>query len=351
MTLKPSSPIIPGHDLPETVYAKDQPPYQPLPVWRDDDGAVLSRWHATWRERLRILFTGDVYLWQLTFNRALQPVKLETERPMKRPGRIREWIGARCHWQNLNEDRESKVKGSILKHGRAWFHRKWDDDGGYGKQVRFSWSFGSIGRIGVEVDLFDGDSHRDISFNVALLFFWFFLTLEDWLPKKYGYPRHSWSHGTGFYYHEDSLRIEFHHAGADCYECKGYKGWYRHWFVSDLIWGRAKYSETVLSESEHALQMPECAYPVKVQLVESVWTRPRKPWPLKIKRAKMDIERGIPTPGKGENSWDCGQDATFGLTCQAASVEEAMESLRDSVMRDRERYGGKNWKPEKAEAV
>jgi hypothetical protein len=80
-TMKPSSPIIPGQQLPETVYAKDQSEYQPLPVWRDEDGTVLSRWHCSWRERLRILISGDVYLWQLTFNRPLQPVNVEASAP------------------------------------------------------------------------------------------------------------------------------------------------------------------------------------------------------------------------------------------------------------------------------
>jgi len=81
INMKPSVPIIPGETLPVTTYAKDQPGYQPLPVWRDDDGATLSRWHCTWRERLRILITGDVYLWQLTFNRPLQPVSMESKAP------------------------------------------------------------------------------------------------------------------------------------------------------------------------------------------------------------------------------------------------------------------------------
>ena len=79
--MKPVSPIIPGVDLPETVYAKDQSEYNPLPVWRDEDGTVLSRWHCDWRERLRILTTGDVYLWQMTFNQPLQPVVMQADRP------------------------------------------------------------------------------------------------------------------------------------------------------------------------------------------------------------------------------------------------------------------------------
>jgi hypothetical protein len=47
---KPVSPIVPGLKLPEVVYAKDQPQYEPLPVFKQDDGIVLSRWKLTWRE-------------------------------------------------------------------------------------------------------------------------------------------------------------------------------------------------------------------------------------------------------------------------------------------------------------
>lgn len=79
--MNPVSPIIPGENLPEVVYAKDQPEYRPLPVFRDTDGAVLSRWKLSWRERFRVLPSGDIYLWVLTFNHPLQPVMLQTERP------------------------------------------------------------------------------------------------------------------------------------------------------------------------------------------------------------------------------------------------------------------------------
>lgn len=62
------------------TYAKDQPPYLPLPVIRllDDGGMVISRWRLTWRERIRVLFTGNLFLSQLTFNAPLQPIKPHT---------------------------------------------------------------------------------------------------------------------------------------------------------------------------------------------------------------------------------------------------------------------------------
>ena len=79
--MRPVLPIIPGESLPTTVYAQNQPEYKSLPVFKDTDGAVLSRWKLSWRERLRVLFKGDIYLWMLTFNRPLQPVMLQTKKP------------------------------------------------------------------------------------------------------------------------------------------------------------------------------------------------------------------------------------------------------------------------------
>jgi hypothetical protein len=79
--MKPESPIIPGVLLDEIVYAKDQPPYAPLPAFRYPDGVVLTRWHMTWKERLTVLFRGDVYVWLNTFNDPLQPIMLQVEKP------------------------------------------------------------------------------------------------------------------------------------------------------------------------------------------------------------------------------------------------------------------------------
>lgn len=69
--------------LPEcklVTFAKDQPEYLPLPalVMAGSDRRVISRWRMTWRERLRVFLTGDLFLSQLTFWQRLQPVKLST---------------------------------------------------------------------------------------------------------------------------------------------------------------------------------------------------------------------------------------------------------------------------------
>jgi len=61
---------FPEHNM---VLAKDQPEYLPLPVFRAPDGLVVSCYRLTWRERLKLLFTGRFWLQQLTFNQPLQP--------------------------------------------------------------------------------------------------------------------------------------------------------------------------------------------------------------------------------------------------------------------------------------
>lgn len=56
------------------TFGADQPEYQPLPAFRDEDGNVVSCWRLSWRERIRLLFTGRIYLVTLTFKAPIQPI-------------------------------------------------------------------------------------------------------------------------------------------------------------------------------------------------------------------------------------------------------------------------------------
>lgn len=56
--------------------AEDQPEYLPLPVRRNEMGLTTSCWQMTWRERIKILFTGKIWLDIHTFNHPLQPQRL-----------------------------------------------------------------------------------------------------------------------------------------------------------------------------------------------------------------------------------------------------------------------------------
>ena len=65
------------------IYAKDQPEYIPLPVHRTEDGMVTSCWKLAFKERLRVLFFGRIFISQLTFNNPLQPIKPFVFMPQK----------------------------------------------------------------------------------------------------------------------------------------------------------------------------------------------------------------------------------------------------------------------------
>lgn len=95
--MKPVSPVIPGEQIEETIFAENQPEYTPLPAIVGDEGTVLCRWKCSWKDRLRVLFKGNVYVWIMTFNQPLQPIQLETPKPkyvtpFKFKDKIKDWF-------------------------------------------------------------------------------------------------------------------------------------------------------------------------------------------------------------------------------------------------------------------
>jgi hypothetical protein len=64
------------------IYGAGQPEYIPLPAHRTPDGhEVTACWHMSWRERIRCLFTGNVFVTILTFGDALAPSRVTLDPP------------------------------------------------------------------------------------------------------------------------------------------------------------------------------------------------------------------------------------------------------------------------------
>ncbi len=57
------------------VYAENQPEYTPLPALKvkSESGEVIACWELSFRERIKLLFTGKLWSCILTFNGALAP--------------------------------------------------------------------------------------------------------------------------------------------------------------------------------------------------------------------------------------------------------------------------------------
>jgi len=60
------------------IFAKNQPQYRPLPALKlnNGDGDVISCWKLTVPERLKVLFTGKIWVGEKTFNEPLTPILL-----------------------------------------------------------------------------------------------------------------------------------------------------------------------------------------------------------------------------------------------------------------------------------
>ena len=65
-----------------TTFAEDQPQYQPLPALhlKDPKGQVISCWGLSFKERLKVLFTGRIWVNLMSFNQPLTPSYLSTNR-------------------------------------------------------------------------------------------------------------------------------------------------------------------------------------------------------------------------------------------------------------------------------
>jgi hypothetical protein len=117
----------------------------------------------------------------------------------------------------------------------------------------------------------------------------------------------------------------------------------------DFLLGRAAYSSVEAEESRSTLYMPEGEYPVTVKFEDATWKRPRWPWSASMRRADVTPDFPVPIPAKGESSYDQDEDAihdiSVGGDCRTA--EEAVEALRESVMRTRSKRESANWRPEK----
>jgi hypothetical protein len=86
--------------------------------------------------------------------------------------------------------------------------------------------------------------------------------------------------------------------------------------------------------------LPEGLYRLVISEQQATWQRPRWPWPSRVSRS-FDIEAIRPPmfAGKGENSWDCDDDAIFGMTSTERTAGGAVGDYVGRVLSRRRRYG------------
>lgn len=247
------------------------------------------------------------------------------------PEEGRPWLS----WSNENELPGGRY-GTILKNGQAWFH--WRDNCAGCQWVlgrlRFGWEL-EVGGIGCEHDL---SGHFYLP---GLSFYWH---IDRCLPK-------AWTERNGY----DSRVLGFDlRGGALWVKCwapgNGWDSKQPKWMdwnfdCADFFFGKTRYSQRVLRKVPVEVPLPEGVYPGSVEVEESTWKRPRWPWAKRVIRTHIETERYIPIPGKGENSWDCGDDGIDAQSCRAETPEDAVGELVKTVLKYRSQRGGRDWKP------
>jgi len=107
----------------------------------------------------------------------------------------------------------------------------------------------------------------------------------------------------------------------------------------DKVFGKTVCTVTHGRMCDILIHMPEGNYPAIAKFEWRCWTRPRWPFHKMRLSTDVDIPKGIPFQGKGENSWDCGDDGLFGSACSGHNLEKAATTMREIVMRNRHKYG------------
>jgi len=64
-------------------YAENQPEYKNLPCHRTREGVITTCWKLSFKERIKVLFTGTLFLQVMTFNDPLQPLLMNVDNLVK----------------------------------------------------------------------------------------------------------------------------------------------------------------------------------------------------------------------------------------------------------------------------
>lgn len=133
--------------------------------------------------------------------------------------------------------------------------------------------------------------------------------------------------------------------------------WHQSFEWRALFFGRDHVETIEVDSGVCVVPMPEANYPAEWQRTRYEHHNTKRLGRLRdsvlgIRTHELvTVEPGkpVPVPGKGENSWDCGDDAIHALSAPG-SVEEVIGHLVADALRTRKRYGGMDMSVPKGEA-
>ncbi len=234
------------------------------------------------------------------------------------------------HWQNLNE-RKDGSKGFGFWSGRAWLHL-------WSFVLNWEWHLWSK-RFLFGMDF--GGGEIEIGLNMCCPPVSLFMNLEvpyrSWLgqrlpaePREIRLAIHDWA----IWINPWSKQHEW---------CRADPWWVRGvtFHVDDFFLGKHKYETKEMRYPERVeIELDGRTYCGTAEFTRQIWKRPL--WFAKQRDStciNMDPQDGLPHSGKGENAWDCGDDALCGWGIEGFDVEKAIGHGIETVLKYRKRYG------------
>jgi hypothetical protein len=247
-------------------------------------------------------------------------------------------------FRNLNV-RKDGSHGTALKAGRcsAYF-------GGSGcNSLDLEWGTWYHGLFSLALLL--GRNESPVSLHVGVPYFTVYLSWENyraasWLRKRMKDRKRPNGAHREFSVKQCAEYLWINFYGDTDMFCSGDPWWYHVSVdIPRLLLGRERYSDAVVKTERVEIPMPEKAYPATIEWHMQTWKRPR--WPFTVRRCSATVipDEPIPEPGKGENSYDCEEDAMHSISTAAETSWGAIGRTVEAVMRQRIKYGGSAWRP------
>jgi hypothetical protein len=258
----------------------------------------------------------------------------------------------RYWFQNLKrEDREKRLfhfRGSVSTDRRQLFSYSLAS----GPALRFKYTHGNSDESQSQICL--GLVFFTVWFSFNLPRNWYFKRkcIATWDGNKEFYLTDGREYG--FYVHDWAIVWCWHQR---VHESGGKKPWWRYFYfhIDDFFLGRTEYMTRDLVDVQNVgFKIGDKTFNMNsIRWYDATWFRRRIPLSLyahKMVRVEMKIEKPPMRAGKGENSWDCGDDGSFGLTMQWKHVRPtwmnvdevarlAIAEYVDDARKDAKRYG------------
>ena len=144
---------------------------------------------------------------------------------------------------------------------------------------------------------------------------------------------------TGIRLHTGYLWLDLWHDDDGHLFGEGWPGLHASIEFMRVLFGKPRFTKKALGTARVLIPLPEGNYEATVTFWERRWQRARLPFSKVVFTADIKPDRPFPVEGKGENSWDIGEDAIYELSTEARTPSAAVVAAVRAVLADRQRHG------------